>query len=118
MFGQDLDAEIMDEKWINLHVKSCVTRHIASGNGIEGIISVVSTLSKREIKPEDFVREIGVFILESTDPSICLARGCVQEAIVYCIVNNGRQEPQVPALYLALASAAIAKHILSAYKRL
>jgi hypothetical protein len=110
----------MDERWIRTHVRACVTRHLGNGNGIQTIVPVIDALSEQEgdITPEAFVQAIGTSIMESTEPSICLARNCVQESILFCIVENGRDEPLIPDAYKPLASSAIAKHLFLIYGNL
>jgi hypothetical protein len=109
----------MDERWVRTHVRTCVARHLGNG-GIQSIIPVIDGLSDREenITPQTFVQVVGISIMESTEPSICLARNCVQEAILFSIVNDGRDEPLIPDIYKSLASSAIAKHLFLVYGNL
>ena len=108
----------MSEQWIKSHVAFCVSKHLESGSGMQGILTVIDQLDQSTLKPMVFIENVAPYILSSTDPGFCLAKKCVQEAIVFTIVNRGGSEPRVPGLYVELAATAIAKHIWEVYKGL
>jgi hypothetical protein len=114
---EDLNALIMNERWIRTQAKACVSKHLGNGNGAQSILVTINALSDRaaNITVDVFVDEIGNNIMASDEPSVCLARKCVQDAIVFTIVGEERDEPQIPEAYLVLASTAIAKHLFLIY---
>jgi hypothetical protein len=118
LWRKNITALIMDEKWIKTHVAFCVTKHLESGPGMQGISSVINRLGRSTLGLTLFIENVAIFILDSNDPAICLAKRCVQEAIVFSIVERNGSEPRVPGLYAELAATAIAKHIWEVYKGL
>jgi len=108
----------MDEKWIRAHVAFCVAKHLESGPGMQGIFLVIDRLGRSTLEPKSFIEHVAIFILGSNDADLCLAKRCVQEAIVFSIVDRDGPEPRVPGLYAELAATAMAKHIWEVYKSL
>lgn len=85
---------------------------------MQGIHSVISRLARSALEPKAFIENVAFSILNSNSPDLSLAKRCVQEAIVFSIVERDGSEPRVPGLYAELAATAIAKHIWKAYKGL
>lgn len=108
----------MDDDWIRKHVAFCFARHIKSEQWVQDITAMIDQLGDQSLEPESFIRNVGDFILDSNDAELSLTKRCVQEAIVYTIVDQNGPEPRVSGLYAGLAASAIAKHLWEIVKNL
>jgi hypothetical protein len=119
LFQKNLQVLVMDDNWIRNHVAFCCAKHIKSERFMQGIFAIIDRLGAQSpLEPTSFIENVADFILESNDADLSLARRCVQEAIVYTIVDRNGPEPRIPGLYEGLAASAMAKHLWGIVKNL
>jgi hypothetical protein len=87
-------------------------------DGDSDVLRKIIEMSRETLDPETFISMLGAVIEKSKDVNVCETKKCVEDAIVFTIIEDDTEEPRVAAYYEPLASTVIAKHLMTIYKSL
>ena len=108
----------MDDRWIRNHARYCCQMHLQNPREDNDVLKEILAMSLVTLDAAEFVERLAEVVLRSTDPDVCEAKKCVEDAILWQIMDDEGEQPLIARAYEPLASAAIAKHLLTIYRSL